>query len=129
MLIMSLLILVGLLRGFLRLRLALLREPVDLGSRPANRKAPALAQRSGSAQGGRRVGRTTRNLRSYSAPVYDKRSPMGEGVVQRACRGVVLLRKPVDARRAEPVGECIDGLDEPLCDVPAAPRFGDIEVF
>ena len=54
---------------------------------------------------------------------------MGEGVVQGACRGVVLLGGPVDAGRAEPVGECVDGLDEPACDVRAAPRLGGIEIF
>ena len=54
---------------------------------------------------------------------------MSEGVVQRACRGVVLLSKPVDAGKAEPVGKCIDGPDEPACNVAAAPRLGDIEVF
>jgi hypothetical protein len=36
---------------------------------------------------------------------------------------------PVDAGGAEPVGECVDGLDEPVCDVPAAPLLGDLEVF
>jgi hypothetical protein len=54
---------------------------------------------------------------------------MGEGVVQGARRAVVLLDKPVDGDEAEPVGEGIDGLDRPACDVPAAPRVGDIEVF
>ena len=56
---------------------------------------------------------------------------MGAGVVQGACRGVVLLDGRVDAGRPEPVGECVDGLDEPACDVPspAAPRLGDIEIF
>jgi hypothetical protein len=54
---------------------------------------------------------------------------MGEGVVQGACRRVVLLGKPVDAGGAEPVSERVDGLDEPVCDVPAAPRLGDVEVF
>ena len=42
---------------------------------------------------------------------------MGEGVVKGACRGVVHLGEPVDAGGAEPVGECVDGLDEPVCDV------------
>ena len=42
---------------------------------------------------------------------------MGEGVVKDACRGVVHLGEPVDAGGAEPVGECVDGLDEPVCDV------------
>jgi hypothetical protein len=27
------------------------------------------------------------------------------------------------------VAECVDGLDEPACDAPAAPQLGDIEVF
>ena len=30
---------------------------------------------------------------------------------------------------AEPVGECVDGLDEPACDVAAAPRLGGVEVL
>ena len=53
---------------------------------------------------------------------------MGEGVVKGACRGVVLLGEPVDAGGAEPVGECVDGHDEPVCDVAAAPRLGEVEV-
>jgi hypothetical protein len=54
---------------------------------------------------------------------------MGEGVVQGACRGVVLLDGPVDAGRPEPVGECVDGLDEPACDVPPPHGFGGIDIF
>src|SRR5207342_1476470 len=46
-----------------------------------------------------------------------------------ACRGVVLLGKPIDAGGAEPVSECVDGLDEPVCNVAAAPRLADVEVF
>ena len=30
---------------------------------------------------------------------------------------------------AEPIGECVDGLDEPVCNVAAAPRLGDVEVL
>jgi hypothetical protein len=44
-------------------------------------------------------------------------------------RGVVLLGEPVDAGRPEPVGECVDGLDEPACDIPPPPRLGGIEIF
>jgi hypothetical protein len=54
---------------------------------------------------------------------------MGEGVVEGACRGVVLLGEPVDAGGAEPVGDCVDGRDEPVCDISAAPLLGDVEVL
>ena len=50
---------------------------------------------------------------------------MADGVVQRACRAVVLLSEPVDAGGAEPIGECKDRLDKSACDVPAAPQLGD----
>jgi hypothetical protein len=60
---------------------------------------------------------------------YDERCPMGEGVVEGACRGVVLLGEPVDGGGAESVGECVDGVDEPVCNVAAAPLLGDVEVL
>jgi hypothetical protein len=43
--------------------------------------------------------------------------------------GRVLLGEPIDAGGAEPISECIDGHDEPMCDIPAAPLLGDIKVF
>jgi hypothetical protein len=50
---------------------------------------------------------------------------MRDGVVQRACRAVVLLSKPVDAGGAEPISECKDRLDKSACDVPAALQVCD----
>jgi hypothetical protein len=49
----------------------------------------------------------------------------------RGCRiGSVPGRcTPGWANRPNPVGECIDGLDEPVCNVAAAPRLGDVEVL
>jgi hypothetical protein len=54
---------------------------------------------------------------------------VGDGVVQGAGRGVVLLGEPVDTGGAELIGECVDGVDEPACDVPATPLLGDVEVL
>jgi hypothetical protein len=51
---------------------------------------------------------------------------MGEGVVEGACRGVVLLGEPVDAGGAELVGECKDGLDKLTRDVLAALLLADV---
>src|SRR5215207_2823261 len=112
----------------LPLRLALRPGPVDLvGAGEHGDLCPGVAQRI--RQGPEASAYRAEIFRPSSAPVYDERCPMGEGVVQGACRRVVLLGKPVYAGGAKPVSECVDGLDMPVCDVPAAPRLGDVEVF
>ena len=61
--------------------------------------------------------------------VDDEGCPMGERVVQGACRGVVLLGQPVDAPSPGLVGERVHGLDEPAGNILAAPRLGDVEIL